>query len=225
MSETKNHLEIPHETRRQLADIAGRLSSLNTGTTGDVFWLATSEPSGGYEWSQYDLGINKDGHLVECHQSGCSCNSPEDPTPDGSFSLDTPIFLDSGEYWGTEVQEAVTELVVVTETLYKVLNHADVSPQEIIALPNAEIRRAVVELVGYEKIVEGATILDESDKDGTLLKIDLEDDEPLMLLHVKDPSTAREYFLRVPPTVTTSRQARAFGFEVEPDEFEPLIET
>jgi hypothetical protein len=59
-----------------------------------------------------------------------------------------------------------------------------------------------------------------------LLRIELQDDEPLVCLSVIDPSTAHQYILRVPPTMTTCRQAAAWiaGFD-NPADYHPLMET
>jgi len=59
-----------------------------------------------------------------------------------------------------------------------------------------------------------------------LLRIDLPGDEPFVGLVVFDPSTARQYVLRVPPDMTSCRQAAAWvaGFD-NPDDYRPVVET
>ena len=213
MSETKK-VVIPKETVRKLKNIAAKFKKLNTGAIGDEFWLATGS-GGDYEWSQFDIGITKDKKLITCSQSGCSCNGPDEPTADEHLELTGEITFEDG--YDGEYSEAIEDLIPTVDTLYKALNDKDVSPKEIIGLPNAEVRRAVVELVGYDKIVSEAKTLDESETDGKLLRIPLKEDEDIVLVHVKDPSTDREYFLRVPPKMKTAREARAwtFGFDAE----------
>jgi hypothetical protein len=51
-------------------------------------------------------------------------------------------------------------------------------------------------------------------------------DEDLLCVSVICPSTARQYVIRVPPTMLTCRQAVAWvaGFD-NPDDYRPLIET
>lgn len=221
MSETKM-VVIPKDTVRKLKNISGKLKKLNTGAVGDEFWLGSSS-SGGYDWGQFDIGVTKDKQLITCYQSGCSCNGPEEPTADSHSPLEGEITFENG-YYNVE-REAVEDLVGTTDILYKVLNNKDVTAQEIIGLPNAEVRRAVVELVGYDKVVAGAELVEESTTDGRLLRIKQEGDEDLVLLHVKDPSTTREYFLRVPPKMKTAKQARAWTFGFEADDFNPILET
>lgn len=223
MSETREIVKIPIETREKLKTIAAKFSQLNTGATGDEFWIGSGNESGGYEWGQFDIGVNKAGELITCSQGGCSCNGPEQPTPDDKQSLDEPFEVENG-YYGDE-KAAVVDLVATTDTLYKVLTDDFVTSKEIIGLPNAEIRRAVLELVGYDKLLDEAELIDESRQDGQLLCIKLSGDEDLVLLHVKDPSTTREYFLRVPPTMKTAKQARAWTFGFDEKDFNPIVET
>ena len=47
----------------------------------------------------------------------------------------------------------------------------------------------------------------------------LESTDPVVAVHVKCPSTNREYWLRVPPTITTAHEARAWGFRRTVDTF------
>lgn len=222
MSETRT-IEISEGTRKKLATIARKFKKLNTGSTGDEFWIASSG-GGGYEWTQIDLGVNTKGELIYCQQSGCSCNGPEQPSAETTYPLNKTIVL-SEDYDFAELEESVKELETEAVTLYKVLTSKKVTAQEIIGIPNSEIRRAVLELVGYDKVLDKADVLDKSEVDGTLMRVKLEDDEDLVLVHVKDPSTTREYFLRVPPKIETARQARAWTFGFEPEDFELTRET
>lgn len=215
MSETK--ILIPRDTVVKLKEIATRFSELNSGAVGNEFWIASGTAGGGYDWEQSDIGVNKQGQLILSRQSGCSCNGPEAPAADTEYDLNNErIEYDSDSYDNSD-QGAVTELIKTTDTLHDVLNGKSVAINDIIALPNAEIRRAVVELVGYDKIADEAEQIDSTEADGDLMRIKLPEDEDLMLLHVKDPSTDREYFLRVPPKIKTAREARAwtFGFKAE----------
>ncbi len=59
-----------------------------------------------------------------------------------------------------------------------------------------------------------------------LLEVRLRGDEPLVCLAVRDPSTGRQYIIRVPPWMRTCHQAAAWiaGFDA-PDEYQPVHET
>ncbi|MEL6186517.1 MAG: DUF6745 domain-containing protein, partial [Myxococcota bacterium] len=103
--------------------------------------------------------------------------------------------------------------------------------QEVLAESNAEIRRVMIERMGYLRFVEEsrAKELDaDTDPGGArrLLSVALEEDEPLVGLACQCPSTGHQYFLRVPPHVTSCHQAAAWlaGFD-DPSLYNPAIET
>lgn len=225
MSEIKKEWLIPSETVEKLAYISKEFHRLNTGSTGDEFWLIVADDiEGDYEGCGLALGINKNGELIQAEDSHCSCNSNfEDGfTAYGHQPLSGALTVKYDIY--QPFDDWLPELITTADALEKVLKGKDVDAKSIIGLPNAEIRRAVVELVGYDKIVADAKTLNES-ADGKLLKIELPNDEDMVLVHVKDPSTEREYFLRVPPTITTAREARAWTFGFSADDFELAHET
>jgi hypothetical protein len=102
--------------------------------------------------------------------------------------------------------------------------------QEILNLENVEMRRVLIERLGYEKFIEqvGGLIRDrdrDAGGDRQLVYIPFEDDEPLMVLKVICPSTGHTHVLRVPPDMQTCHQAAAWiaGFD-NPDDYQPLIE-
>jgi hypothetical protein len=102
---------------------------------------------------------------------------------------------------------------------------------EILAERNAELRRVMVERFGFERFMSEAKaeVLDKDRDPGgerQLLRVPMENDEPIVCVSVFCPSTARRFFLRVPPGMTTCRAAIAWtaGFD-NPDEYAPLIET
>ncbi|MEM7015133.1 MAG: DUF6745 domain-containing protein [Verrucomicrobiota bacterium] len=103
--------------------------------------------------------------------------------------------------------------------------------KEALAETNAEIRRVMIERMGYLRFAQeaGAKVLDEdTDPGGTrqLLKIDLDEDEPLVGLSCSCPSTQRQYLLRVPPSTNSCHDAAAWlaGYD-DPSLYKPKIET
>ena len=104
------------------------------------------------------------------------------------------------------------------------------SGQDILNVENIELRRVLIERLGYEKFVQqvGGLIRDR-DKDvggeRQLVNIPFEDDEALMILKVICPSTGHTHVLRVPPYMQTCHQAAAWiaGFD-NPNDYSPLIE-
>lgn len=106
-----------------------------------------------------------------------------------------------------------------------------ITSDEILRESNAELRRVMIERMGYLEFAEqaGAKRLDSDQDPGgkrELLKIQLEDDEPLVGLSCFCPSTGRQYFLRVPPKTKTCHQAAAWmaGFD-NPKLYKPVLET
>lgn len=106
-----------------------------------------------------------------------------------------------------------------------------ISGREILQEPNAELRRVMLERVGFDRFlaeVEAETLDTDTDPGGQrrLLRVEMQDDEPLVCVAVFCPSTGRQYIIRVPPTMNSCHQAIAWtaGFD-DPSLYQPLIET
>ena len=104
-----------------------------------------------------------------------------------------------------------------------------VKAKDILAEQNAEIRRVMVERVGMERFLhEAAASSIHHHEMGELYSIDLPGDPEgvLRAVKVKDPSTGRIYFLRVPPSIGRADDAVAwtFGFETA-KQYSPVSET
>jgi hypothetical protein len=106
-----------------------------------------------------------------------------------------------------------------------------ITAAEVSAERNTERRRVLLERMGYDNFIAQAhaQILDSDTDTGgprQLLRVSLPDDEPLVCVAVRCPSTARQYVIRVPPTTKTCRQASAWiaGFD-NADDYAPLMET
>ncbi|GGN21823.1 hypothetical protein FHR83_002194 [Actinoplanes campanulatus] len=96
---------------------------------------------------------------------------------------------------------------------------------------NAEIRRVMLEHFGYERYLSeaGATRMG-SDETGTLWRLDLPGDEPLVMVEVinstpEPDGTSRVYWLRVPPVTRSAREGVAWTFGLTEQEYQPLIQT
>ncbi len=103
--------------------------------------------------------------------------------------------------------------------------------EPLILQENVEIRRVLIERYGSQQFMldTGAEIR-QHDKFGSLYVKEVWGDEPIVMVHITN-STAepdgqfRSYFLRVPPTIRTAREAVAWTFGMTADEYDPLIET
>ncbi|HTE17443.1 MAG TPA: hypothetical protein VK689_03555 [Armatimonadota bacterium] len=102
---------------------------------------------------------------------------------------------------------------------------------EVLGERNAELRRVLLERMGYERFIDeaGARVRHQDRDPGgerRLLHVPIPDDEDLVCLSVLCPSTARRYLLRVPPQTRTCHQAAAWiaGFD-NPNDYHPVEET
>lgn len=102
---------------------------------------------------------------------------------------------------------------------------------EILNVRNVTQRRVLLERFGLDRFIQevGGLVIDRDRDAGgerQLISIPLDNDEPVVALRVRCPSTAHSYVLRVPPHVRTCRWAAAWlaGFENEHD-YQPIIET
>ena len=105
--------------------------------------------------------------------------------------------------------------------------------QWLLSEENAELKRILIQVIGYNKICEelGAIELD-SWNEYTLLKIEnyteinnshnsQNNSEPMHLLKMTCPSTEHIHFLRVPPDITSARVGITWiNWGVDPEEFE-----
>ncbi|WP_233359141.1 MULTISPECIES: DUF6745 domain-containing protein [Thermomonospora] len=102
---------------------------------------------------------------------------------------------------------------------------------DIRAEDNAELRRVMLEYYGYDRYLNeiGAKPV-HRDETGVLWRIDLPDDEPVVMVEVVNSTpepdgTYRTYHLRVPPHTRTAREGVAWTFGLTEDEYRPQKET
>jgi hypothetical protein len=109
-----------------------------------------------------------------------------------------------------------------------ILHRDRVAPSVALTWPNIEQRRALSEIIGPERLLSSLphTTID-TDPDpqiGTLLRIALPDAPAAQFLRVRC-ATGREFFLRVPPEVTTARQANAWTYGLDADQYTLEVRT
>ncbi|MBI1807932.1 MAG: hypothetical protein HYR76_12880, partial [Ignavibacteria bacterium] len=102
---------------------------------------------------------------------------------------------------------------------------------QILSEVNAEVRRVMIERFGVQQFIvaSGAKVIHQ-DECGVLYKKELMMDEPLVMVKVinstpEPDGTYKSYFLRVPPTITTAREAVAWTFDMKPEEYSPKRQT
>ena len=96
---------------------------------------------------------------------------------------------------------------------------------------NIEVRRVMMERYGQSRfIIDSGAVKVDSDDYGVLYRKDIPDDEPLVMVKVVNSTpeldgSFKDYFLRVPPTILTPREAVAWTFGKNANEYQPRFQT
>ncbi|MFJ3640567.1 DUF6745 domain-containing protein [Streptomyces sp. NPDC090108] len=105
------------------------------------------------------------------------------------------------------------------------------TPERIRAEENAELRRVMLEYYGYERyLADSAAVPVHRDETGTLWRIDLAGDEPVVMVEVLNSTpepdgTHRTYWLRVPPATREAKEGVAWTFGLRAETYAPVRET
>ncbi len=102
------------------------------------------------------------------------------------------------------------------------INVSEWNPKWLLDEENAEIRRVLIQQIGYDRICQELDAIDlDTWREYTLLKIDLDlDKEPMVFLKMTCPSTGHIHVLRVPPDMTSAESAITWvNHGIHPDEF------
>ncbi|MFH8583657.1 DUF6745 domain-containing protein [Streptomyces celluloflavus] len=108
---------------------------------------------------------------------------------------------------------------------------AGLTPERIRTEENAELRRVMLEFYGYDRyLAESGARPVHRDEAGILWRIELVDDEPVVMVEVVNSTpepdgTHRTYWLRVPPRTRTAREGVAWTFGLGEEVYAPIRET
>jgi internalin A len=93
--------------------------------------------------------------------------------------------------------------------------------QWLLAEENVELRRVLIQGIGYDRICQELQAKQiDSWQEYALLQIDNADVEPICLLKMTCPSTGFIHALRVPPNLTSAREAIGWvNWDIDPEEF------
>ncbi len=94
--------------------------------------------------------------------------------------------------------------------------------QWLLEEQNAELKRVLIQRIGYARICRELQAIElDNWQEYTLLKINADvDEEPMYLLKMTCPSTGHIHALRVPPDMTSAREAiRWVNWGIDPEEF------
>ncbi len=106
-----------------------------------------------------------------------------------------------------------------------------ISLEMIEAEPNIEVRRVLIERFGLENYLSSGNLIKiHQDDCGILYRMNLKGDEPILVVRVinstpEPDGTRKNYFLRVPPNMMRARQAVAWTFSLNEEDYHPLAET
>jgi hypothetical protein len=103
----------------------------------------------------------------------------------------------------------------------------DLTRDDFFSVVNSEVRRVILERMGERFLWKiGARYVDNGSR-GQLYEVDLpgERERVARYVQVRDVSTDRVYFLRVPPTIQTAEEAVAWTFGLARDEYDPRAES
>lgn len=102
------------------------------------------------------------------------------------------------------------------------------TPEQALNWHNTEQRRVACEMVGWETILEELeAVTIDKDKDpeiGELVYVNTPGSDPKNFLRVTC-GTGRKFALPVPPEMETARQANAWTWGLEPDQYKPEVRT
>jgi hypothetical protein len=112
-----------------------------------------------------------------------------------------------------------------------ILHPETITVAEIQGEANAEVRRVLLERYGLDRyLYDSGALPIHADETGTLYRCELDGDEPLVMVSVKNSTpepdvSAKQYHLRVPPTITTAREAVAWSFNMAAKDYAPQVES
>ncbi len=218
----KNEIKKLIENRHKVPD---EFWVKTDGGTYEVIWfMDRQKPSveQSYDFDEERFGITRDGQVIWGFDSGCSCPSPWSQSDFGDdsyqvkewreFSVPTEEAFDAD--WQDEAYKNLNDYLLIIED--------NLSPEKVLDVQNAEVRRYLIKRVGYENIKDKvqAEVLH---VDGTSELLKFKTGE--MYVKVKDSSTDREYLLYVEGRHTTCKSAIAWTFGLREEEYNPTIES
>jgi hypothetical protein len=104
-------------------------------------------------------------------------------------------------------------------------------PQVALTHPNVEVRRVLLAHLGWDRVVSASGLRPHAeDEHGRLWQLPRAEEEPVLLLEVENATaetdgTRRRYFLRVPPEMSSPREATAWTFGLPELEYAPDAES
>lgn len=112
-----------------------------------------------------------------------------------------------------------------------IMNRRCITVESITDEPNAEIRRTMIEIYGEAKYLmnAGANLI-HTDEFGRLYELKRPNGDHIQMVRVTNSTpepdgTFKDYYLSVPPFMTRAKQAVAWTFNMQEDEYWPTVQT
>jgi hypothetical protein len=139
----------------------------------------------------------------------------------GYLHHETGKCLEYPDGWGFYAWHGVRvpeRVILAPETLTR---------EDFLNEPNVEARRVLQERMGQRFVPDMGGVVVDAGPRGTLYEVVLPRDleRVARYVQVRDTSTSRQYFLRVPPTVQTAAEAVAWSFDLSAEDYGPAHET
>lgn len=112
-----------------------------------------------------------------------------------------------------------------------IMNRQSITVQSITDEPNAEIRRTMIEIYGEAKyLMNAGANLVHTDEFGRLYELKRPNGDHMQMVRVTNSTpepdgTFKDYFLSVPPFMKTAKQAVAWTFNMQENEYCPTVQT
>jgi hypothetical protein len=142
---------------------------------------------------------------------------------EGRLHCENGIAVSYRDGWGLHAWHGIRVPAKVIE------NPDSITANDITGEANVEIRRAMLERVGYDRLL-GSAVTRCFSKYGRLLEVPLDNEENIVLLEVENSTpepdgSIKKYLLRVPPGTQTPKEAVAWTFDMGKNEYFPSQET
>jgi antitoxin component YwqK of YwqJK toxin-antitoxin module len=123
-------------------------------------------------------------------------------------------------------EEVYTRGIRVPRDIHRLIISERLNAKIILGIQNAAVRRVCLDEFGYARFLSQVKHeIIEKYGDYELIKIDwTKREEPIYLVKVKCHSTGAYYTLRVPPHMKTIKQAIAWTFYMDKDQYSPIKE-
>ncbi|MGK7929800.1 MAG: DUF6745 domain-containing protein [Spirulina sp.] len=217
-----NDLDLEEKMTQRLAGIAGRLGAVWGGYL-DFCISVLNCIHNTQLWELYQ-GLAIECEYVFPYENVCFvCDRPR------TLSFDSENRLHAEEKPAIEFADGFSVYAyhgVRLPEKYGKLPPSQWRSQWILSEENAEIRRTLIQGIGYTRICQElqAVALD-TWQEYSLLKIDIEfdeelEEEPIYLLKMTCPSTGHIHVLRVPPNMNSAREAITWvNWDIDPEKF------